>query len=82
MQLYCVKDYTNVVASHISQVDIKHLYADMAVPEMLVDHVVPCASLVLTVIQAGDSAMTESLPLVPGYLHNTTQRYLEMQKTC
>lgn len=69
MQLYCVKGSTNVVTSHISQVDIKYLYDDMVVPVMLVDQVVSCASLVLTVIQAGDSAMS----LVPGYRHNTTQ---------
>lgn len=85
MQLYCVKDYTNTfisLSSHISQVDIKYFYFDMIVPAMMVDHVVTHASLFLTAIQAGDSAMAESLPLVPGYHHTTPQRCLEMEKTC
>lgn len=66
------------VSSHVSQVDIKYLYADMLVPATMVDHVVPCASWPFTAIQAGDSATAESLPLVPGYHHTTTRRHLEM----
>jgi len=41
------------------------------VPVVVEDHVVPCASVLLTATQTGDSAMAGSLPLVPGYLHNT-----------
>lgn len=66
------------VSSHVSQVDIKYLYADMLVPAMVVDDVVPCASWPFTAVQAGDSAMAESLPLVPGYYHTTTLRHLDM----
>lgn len=79
MQLYCVKDYTNIdITLLICQVDIKYLFTDMIVPAVVVDHVVSCTSLLLTAIQAGDSAVPESLPLSPGHHHTTPQRHLEM----
>lgn len=59
--------------SHTSQVDIKCLYADCAY-----NSGGPRASQFLTVIQVGDSAMAESLLLVPGYQHTTAQQHLEM----
>lgn len=69
-------------SSHIGQIDVKYLHTDMIVPVVVMDHVVFCATLFLTGTQAGDPAMAESLPLVPRHHHTTTQRHLEMQKTC
>lgn len=66
------------LSSHISQIDIKYLYIDMLVPAVVTDHVASGAILLLTATQAGDSAMAESLPVVPRYQQTTTQRHLEM----